>query len=92
MSVRDGVRVVLQVGLAAALIAAVIFGVRALSNRALSSRMTSDMMSGRRGLRGQLWTNFGSREDFTDEGWAYRNRGLASTIIAIILLVVSWFV
>ncbi len=90
MSVRDGVHVVLQVGLAAALTSAVYFGIRAMSNRSRSSTMIPDMMNGRRGLRGQLWTDFGSREDFTPEGWRYRNRGLVSTICAIILLVAAW--
>jgi hypothetical protein len=87
---RDGVQVLLLLGLGGALASAVFFGVRAMSNRSQSSTMVADMMSGRRGLRGQLWSDLGSRDDFTAEGWRYRNRGLSSVACAIVLLVALW--
>jgi hypothetical protein len=68
------------------------FGLRAMANRPKESTMLRDMVEGRRGPRGLLWTDFGSRTDFTETGWRYRNRALFLFGIALISLVGRWFI
>lgn len=90
MSLRDGSRLLLFAAVLACVLGAVLFGLRALANRSKDSTLISDMMGGRRGARGQLWADFGSREDFTPIGWRYRNRALVFTILAMLLVLCWW--
>ena len=48
------------------------------------------MMPGARKLRGGFRPNYGRREDFTPEGWRYRNLMIASQVLAVCLGMVFW--
>ena len=41
-------------------------------------------------LQVRLWPKFGTRRDFSQEGWMYRKRAIACQIIAMVLIFVWW--
>ena len=45
---------------------------------------------GARSLRGILWVDMGTREEFNESGWHYRNLALRSSLVALAALVLWW--
>jgi hypothetical protein len=81
---------ILIAGFALSLAGSWVSGGLALRNQASGTNARSDMLAGRRGLRGLLWADFGKRDEFTAAGWRHRNRSIAFGVCALVFLVVLW--